>query len=226
MIRLGASAHMYKSDEPITVCSGLNGDCFVSTAVVDIGITYLRKNNKIHTVYPQARVNPDSSVDLIIGRFSLNKYKFNILTPTALGFPNESEPPTYGLLLKPPPVPAGVKSGPSKAYNRKTGSSKKSNGTILIETTPKDLRASPAPDNKLRYEKRVASQRRKQARNKKSDDEKLASYGPQVTPLGTVPIVAPAQVGAPQEIQVAPPPSTNEPTLCAHPTPAPDNSQR
>ena len=44
--------------------------------------------------------------------------------------------------------------------------------------------------------------------------------------MGTVPIAAPAQVGAPQEIQAAPPPPTDEPTLCAHPTPAPDNSQR
>ena len=80
MIRLGASAHMYMSDELITVCSGLNSDCFVSTAVVNMGVTFLCKDNKIHTVYLQARVNPDSSVDLIIGRHSLNKYKFNILT--------------------------------------------------------------------------------------------------------------------------------------------------
>ena len=143
-----------------------------------------------------------------------------------MGFPNESGPPTYDLLLKPPPAPAGVKSGLPKAYNRKTASSKKSNDTILIETTPEDSRASPASDNKLKLEKRAASQRRKQVRNKKRDDEKLASYGPQVIPLGTVPIVAPAQVGAPQEIQTAPPPPTNEPTLCAHPTPAPDSSQR
>ena len=226
MIRQGASAHMYKSDEPITVCSGPNSDCFVSTAVVDIGVTFLCKDYKIHTVYLQAQVNPDSSVDLIIGLLSLNKYKFNILTPTALGFPTESDPPTYGLLLKPPPVPAGAKSGPPKAYNSKSAASKKTNDTILIETTPEEFRASPAPDNKLKYEKRAESQRRKAAKNKRREDEKLASYGPQVIPLGTVPISAPAQVGASLEIQAAPTPPTNEPTSCPHPTPAPDNSQR
>ena len=80
MIHLGASAHVYKSEEPITVCSGLNSDCFISTAVVDIGVTFLCKDNKIHTIHLQARVNPDSFVDLIIERLSLNKYKFNILT--------------------------------------------------------------------------------------------------------------------------------------------------
>ena len=141
-----------------------------------------------------------------------------------MGFPTEFDPPTYGLFLKLLPVPAGVRSGPPKAYNRKTTATEKTNDMILIETTPEDLRASPAPDNKLKYEKRVASQRRKAAKNKKRDDEKIASYDPEVIPLGTVPISAPAQIGAPQEIPSLPP--TNDSTLCAHSTPAPDNCQR
>ena len=64
------------------------------------------------------------------------------------------------------------------------------------------------------------------AKNKKRVAEKLASYGPQVIPLGTVLNSAPAQVGASQEIQAAPLIPTDEPTLRAHPIPAPDNSQR
>ena len=74
--------------------------------------------------------------------------------------------------------------------------------------------------------KQHASQKRKAAKNKKKVEEKLASYGPQAIPLGTGSPTAPAQVGAPQAIQAAPPPETNVPTPCAHPTPAPDTSQR
>ena len=121
MIYLGASAHMYMSDEPMTVCSGVNGDSFLSIMVIDLGVTFLCKDNKIHTIFMTFRINPQADVDCIIGRVSLRKHKFNILTPTVLGLASDIVPPTYGLLLKPPPVLAGVKSGPANLYDRKTG---------------------------------------------------------------------------------------------------------
>jgi hypothetical protein len=227
MIRLGASAHIYKTDEPITVCSGLNGDCFVSTAVIDLGITFLCKDNKTHTIFSTFRINPESDVDCIIGRASLRKYKFNILTPFALGFAPEPVPPTYGLLLRPPPVHNDDKPCQPKAYDRKTGQTKRGQLLMTAEAPQLPATSEPAPpDNKKKYEKRAASQRRKAAKYKEKQEAlKLASYGPQEIPLGAEPQVIAEPTAVALVIPAAPPPVTNCPALGAHPTPGADSGQ-
>ena len=67
------------------MCSGLDGTCYSNNTVIDIGINFKSINNVCHTIYLTVRVKQSSLMDLIIGRVSLNKYSFYMLTPFALG---------------------------------------------------------------------------------------------------------------------------------------------
>ena len=88
---MGGLTHCYPSPASMTVCSGFNGTCYVSATVVDIGVIFLSYDNIVHTVHLTVRVNPEAIIDLLLGRATLRLYKFNKLTPRALGFSLQPE---------------------------------------------------------------------------------------------------------------------------------------
>ena len=89
-LSLNALHLCYTSPTPLVVCSGLDGTCYSNDTVIDVGINFKSFNNICHTIYLTLRVNPSSTIDLIIGRVTLNKYNFYELTPSSFGI-NEQD---------------------------------------------------------------------------------------------------------------------------------------
>ena len=77
LFRIGGLTHCYPSPASMTVCSGLNGTCYVSATVMDIGVIFLSYDNIVHTVYLTVLVNPEAIIDLLLGRATLSQYNID-----------------------------------------------------------------------------------------------------------------------------------------------------
>ena len=86
---LNAHDLCYIASKVLTVCSGLDNACYANNTVIDLGIKFHAKDNVCRTIHLTVRVSPNSSIDLILGRNTLNKHNFLDLTPFAFGIPTE-----------------------------------------------------------------------------------------------------------------------------------------
>ena len=73
------------------MCSGLDGTCYSNDTIIDVGIKCKSLNNVCYTIYLTVRVNPTSTIDLILGRVTLNKYSSYELTHFAFGINEEDK---------------------------------------------------------------------------------------------------------------------------------------
>ena len=103
----------YTSANAMTVCSGLDSTCYQSDQLIDICVTFHTFDNRTASITISPRINKATTVDLILGRETLNKYDFFSLTPLHLGMPAKepilSAIPTLSPLVTPtrsmtPPV--------------------------------------------------------------------------------------------------------------------------
>jgi transposase InsO family protein len=78
--RIHGSDSLYKTDQPIRVCSGLDNHCIDSSDVVDVMISFYVKNKK-YSIPLTCRITLLGQVDLIIGRESIKKHKLVSLLP-------------------------------------------------------------------------------------------------------------------------------------------------
>jgi hypothetical protein len=62
----------YDSPEPLRVGSGLDNTCYDSTKVVDVQVCFVENNIK-HTIVLTCRIANKGSVNLILGRQSINE---------------------------------------------------------------------------------------------------------------------------------------------------------
>ena len=172
LVRMDALSYIYTSPVPMTVCSGLDRTCYLSANVVDIGI--LSHDDIIHTVYFTLNVNPDQEIDLIVGRTTLAKNYFNILTPSDLGFKTPSAPQLPPLAAKKPVSDKPDK--PPKDYSRKTATAKPLTFKVIPSTPavaePKTLPARTSGKLNPSQYKKAAKERAKLAEKMK------AKYGP------------------------------------------------
>jgi hypothetical protein len=67
--------------------------------LLDVGVHFLTGDNLKHTTFVTVSINPSTSIDLILGRYTLKKFDFFALTPRALGKP---------IIVAPPPTPPGA----------------------------------------------------------------------------------------------------------------------
>jgi hypothetical protein len=70
----------YASPSALNVCSGLDGTCYKSDILIDLGIIFSDDSNIKHTTFITFSGNT-STIDLIIGRRSLNQHNLFVLTP-------------------------------------------------------------------------------------------------------------------------------------------------
>jgi hypothetical protein len=73
--RIKGSDCLYKTDQPIRVCSGLDNHCIDSSDVVDVLVSFKVKN-KYFSIPLTCRISLSGPVDLIIGRDSIKKHWF------------------------------------------------------------------------------------------------------------------------------------------------------
>ena len=78
--RIKGSDCLYKTDQPIRVCSGLDNHCIDSSDVVDVLVSFKVKN-KYFSIPLTCRISLSGPVDLIIGRDSIKKHKLVSLLP-------------------------------------------------------------------------------------------------------------------------------------------------
>ena len=84
--KLNAVNECYEAPKAITVCSGLDGHCYMNNdKVIDVGIKFHSYDNICHTIYLTLRVNPKTSIEILLGRNTINNNDLMTLTPFAFG---------------------------------------------------------------------------------------------------------------------------------------------
>ena len=56
--KLNGEKYVYKTNSPLTVCSGLDNTCYVRDQVIDTGLTLVTHSLVIKTIYITVRVIP------------------------------------------------------------------------------------------------------------------------------------------------------------------------
>jgi hypothetical protein len=87
--KLNAMHVCYEAPTAITVCSGLDGQCYVNNESIDIILTFHSYDGECHEIPMTLRVNRKSSIDILLSRRTVNKYDFMSLTPFAFGLTPE-----------------------------------------------------------------------------------------------------------------------------------------
>ena len=85
LLRLQGEVFVYKTAQPLKVCSGMNGQCVIHTEMLDIGMVVKSRNGVNKLVRLSVRINTSSSCDLIIGRASLRKHDLYRFIPGVFG---------------------------------------------------------------------------------------------------------------------------------------------
>ena len=85
IVKLDAIDACYEAPQAITICSGLDNHCYLNNQVVDVGIRFHSNDNVCNTIYLTLRVNQRSSIEILLGRETINKYNLMSLTPSAFG---------------------------------------------------------------------------------------------------------------------------------------------
>ena len=78
--KIDGSDSLYKTDQPMRVCSGLDNHCIDSLDVVDVLVSFKVKNKKM-TIPLTCRISTSGNIDLIIGRTSIKQHKLVSLLP-------------------------------------------------------------------------------------------------------------------------------------------------
>ena len=152
----------------------LDRTCYLSVNFVDIEIIFQSYDDLIHTVYFTVNVNPVQEIDLIVGRTTLAKHNFNILTPSALNFNAPSAPQLPPFAAKKSVSDKPDK--PPKDYSRQTASARPLTFKVITSTPavaePKTLPARTSEKLNLSQRQKAAEERAKLAASVK------AKYGP------------------------------------------------
>ena len=73
----------------ITVCSGLDGHCYLNNEIIDLNLKFSSYDGECHTIPLILRVNRKTDIDFSLRRKTVNKYDFMSLTPFAFGISPE-----------------------------------------------------------------------------------------------------------------------------------------
>ena len=87
--KLNAMHCCYPALKAITVCSGLDGQCYINNEIVDLQIKFHSYDGECHSISLPMRVNRQTEIDILFSRKTVNKYDFWSLTPFAFGISPE-----------------------------------------------------------------------------------------------------------------------------------------
>ena len=73
----------------MTVCSGLDGHCYINDEIIDLTLQLHSCDGECHTISLTLRVNRNTDIELLLSRKTVNKYDFMSLTPFAFGISPE-----------------------------------------------------------------------------------------------------------------------------------------
>ena len=75
----------YSAPKARTVCSGLDGHCYVNNEIIDLKLIFHSYDGECHSIPLTLRNNRNTDIDILFSRNTVNKYDFMSLTPFAFG---------------------------------------------------------------------------------------------------------------------------------------------
>ena len=87
--KLNAMHICYGAPKAITVCSGLDGHCYINNEIIDLTLRLHSYDGECHTIPFTLRVNRNTEIELLLNRNTVNNYDFMSLTPFAFGISPE-----------------------------------------------------------------------------------------------------------------------------------------
>ena len=87
--KLNATHLCYPALKAITVCSGLDGQCYLNNEICDLEILFRSYDGECQSISLPMRVNRKTEIDILFSRKTVNKYDFWSLTPFAFGISPE-----------------------------------------------------------------------------------------------------------------------------------------
>ena len=87
--KLNAMHLCYEAPKAITVCSGLDGHCYINNKIINLTLQFHSYDGECHTIPLTLRVNRNTDIELLLSRNTVNKYDFMSLTPFAFGISPE-----------------------------------------------------------------------------------------------------------------------------------------
>ena len=87
--KLNATHLCYPAPQAITVCSGLDGQCYFNNEICDLKIVFHSYDGECQSISLPMRVNRKSEIDILFSWKTVNKYDFWSLTPFAFGISPE-----------------------------------------------------------------------------------------------------------------------------------------
>ena len=79
--KLNAMHLCYEAPKAITVCSGLDGHCYVNKEIIKLTLQFYSYDGECHKILLTLRVNRNTDIELLLSRNTVNKYDFMSLTP-------------------------------------------------------------------------------------------------------------------------------------------------
>ena len=79
----------YEAPKAITVCSGLDGHCYLNIEIIDLNLKFHSYDGERHSIPLTMRDNRKTDIDLSLSRKTVNKYDFMSLTPFTFGISPE-----------------------------------------------------------------------------------------------------------------------------------------
>ena len=79
----------YPALKAITVCSGIDGQCYLNNEICDLKILFHSYDGECHSISLPMGVNRKTDIDILFSRDTVNKYDFWTLTPFAFGISPE-----------------------------------------------------------------------------------------------------------------------------------------
>ena len=90
MIEKFNATHLcYRALKAITVCSGLDGQCYLNNEICDLKILFHSYDGECHSISLPMRVNRRTDIDILFSRDTINKYDFWMSTPFTFGISPE-----------------------------------------------------------------------------------------------------------------------------------------
>ena len=87
--KLNAMHLCYEAPKAITVCSGLDGHCYINNEIINLTLQFHSYDGECHKILLTLRVNRNTDIELFLSRNTVNKYDFMSLTPFAFGISRE-----------------------------------------------------------------------------------------------------------------------------------------
>ena len=73
---MNAKHNCYTASNAITVCSGLDGQCYINNEMIDLILKFHSYDGECHTIPLTMRVNRNTDIELLLSRITVNKYDF------------------------------------------------------------------------------------------------------------------------------------------------------